>query len=267
MSGLKRLPLAMVPGLVLPAVFAAPALIDVQTIIQRSVEANERDWNAAPLYDFAERDLARGGSQTYEEMMIEGSPYERLIAVNGVPLTAGQQAEEVRKLDAVTAERRAESPQQRAERIAKYERGRKRDHRMMSQLAIAFDFKLLGETKLGNYDVYVLKATPRADYQPPDVDADVLKGMEGKLWIDTQTFQWVKVTAKVIHPVSIGGFLAQVERGTQFELEKMPVQDDIWLPAHFTMKAHARILFLFSHRTAQDETYFDYRLASPQQSR
>jgi hypothetical protein len=266
-SELKRLPLAIVLGLALTVASADSGQMDAQTIIQRSVEANEQDWNAAPLYDFTERDVSPGGSRSYEVMMIEGSPYERLIAVNGVPLTDGQQAEELRMMESVTAVRRAESEQQRAQRIARYERERKRDHLLLDQLAIAFDFELLGKQQLGSYEVYVLKATPRADYQPPELDAEVLRGMEGKLWIDTESFQWVKVTAQVIHPVSIGGFLARVERGTRFELEKMPVRDNIWLPAHFTMKAHARVLFFFSRRTAKDETYFDYRLVSPGQTK
>jgi hypothetical protein len=41
-------------------------------------------------------------------------------------------------------------------------------------------------------------------------ESKVLTGMEGKLWIDKKTLQWVKVEATVIHPVSIGGFLAEV---------------------------------------------------------
>jgi hypothetical protein len=43
--------------------------------------------------------------------------------------------------------------------------------------------------------------------------------MEGTLWIDKKTFQWVKVEATVIRPVSIAGFLAQVQTGRRFELE------------------------------------------------
>lgn len=44
--------------------------------------------------------------------MILGSPYERLVAVNGKPLRPDQD-EEQRKLDAVTFERQHESPLQR----------------------------------------------------------------------------------------------------------------------------------------------------------
>jgi hypothetical protein len=51
--------------------------------------------------------------------------------------------------------------------------------------------------------------------------------MQGKLWIDKDSFQWVKVEAQVMHPVSIEGFLAKVEPGTHFELEKEPVATDM----------------------------------------
>jgi hypothetical protein len=241
--------------------FAQP---DVATIIQRSVEVSNADWQAAPQYDHFERDRQPdGGTRTCEVMMIHGSDYQRLVAVNGQPLAPEDQAKEQQRLEQVIAQRQAESPSQRAQRIAKYERDRKRDHMLMEQLVVAFDFKLLGEQKLGPYDVYELQATPRRGYRPPNTETKVLTGMEGKLWIDKQTYQWVKVEAEVLHPVSIAGFLAQVQPGTRFELEKVPVDDGIWLPKHFSMKAHAKVLFFFSHRTQEDETYFDYHKASP----
>jgi hypothetical protein len=236
---------------------------DVDTIIKRSVEANNIDWQAAPHYDHLERDLQPDGStKTYEVMMLLGSPYERLVAVNGKPITPEEQASQQRMLAQVTAQRQRESPSQRAQRIAKYEKERKRDHLLMEQLTVAFNFKLLGEEKLDAHDVYVLSATPRPGYHPPNTETQVLTGMEGKLWIDKQTFQWVKVEAEVVHPVSIAGFLAEVQPGTRFELEKMPVGDDIWLPTHFAMKAHAKVLFFFHHRSQDDETYTDYHKAS-----
>jgi len=233
-------------------------------IIARSVEANARDWKAAPDYDNLETDKEPGGgTKTYSTLMIDGSPYNRLVKINGAPLSPQQEAVEQQKLDAVIAQRQHESPQDRADRIVKYEKDRARDHVLMAQLTQAFDFTVIGQQKLNGRNVYVLKATPRPGYQPPSMETQVLTGMQGKLWIDKSTFQWVKVTAQVIHPVSIEGFLAQVEPGTRFELEKMPVDNGIWLPSHFSMTAHAKILFLFSHNEADDESYYDYHKATP----
>src|ERR1700741_5241941 len=200
----------------------------VETIIQRSVEANQRDWDADPQFDYTEQDREKGGSNTYEVTMLFGSPYQRLIAVNGHPINSSKKAEEQEKFEEAVKERRNETPEQRSARIAKFEAERKRDHTMMEQLTTAFDFRLLGNQKLKGHTVYVLGAKPRKDYYPPNRDSQVLTGMEGKLWIDRDSYQWVRVEAHVMHPVRIEGFLAEVEPGTEFELEKMPVSADVW---------------------------------------
>ncbi|MGC2550916.1 MAG: hypothetical protein WA437_11675, partial [Candidatus Sulfotelmatobacter sp.] len=49
---------------------------NADAIIQHSVEANKRDWDAAPGFDCLERDRGSDGSKTYEDMMILGSPYQ-----------------------------------------------------------------------------------------------------------------------------------------------------------------------------------------------
>ena len=233
----------------------------VDAIIQRSIAANNRDWSAAPEFDCSEQDQLKEGSKTYEDIMILGSPYQRLIAVNGKPLTSVGQTDEKRKLDNVILERRKESAQKRAQRIAKYEVDRKRDHSLMGELVKAFDFKFVGEQRLNGYDVYLLQAKPRPGYQPPDMETRTLTGMQGKLWIDKNSFQWVKVEAQVTHPVSIEGFLARVEPGTRFELEKAAVSADVWLPKHYSMKARAKVLWVFRHDGQEDDTYFNYHKA------
>ena len=235
--------------------------INVQTIIQKSVAATEQDFKLAPQYNHKEQDRTNEGSKTYQVTMIEGTPYQRLIAVNGKALSPQQAEEERKKQEQITAQRRAESAQQCQERIAKYEKERKRNHEMMEQLTRAFNFQLLGQGRAKEFTVYILKATPRPGYQPPNLETQVLLGMQGELWVDVKTYQWVKVTARVIHPVSIDGFLAEVEPGTQFELEKSPVDGGVWQVTHFAMKSQAKVLHLFNRASSEDDTYFDYRRA------
>ena len=233
--------------------------VDVRTIIQRSVFANQADWKAAPEYSWTEEDRANRGDRIYEVTMIGGTPWKRMVKEDGMQLSPAAQQKERQKLDSVTRQRSAESPEARAERIAKYQKQRQRDQLLMDQLAKAFDFTLTGNQTIDSHEVFVLRATPREGYMPPNKESRVLTGMEGQLWIDTQTFQWVKVTAHVIHPVSIIGFLAEVEPGTEFELEKSPVAPGIWLPTHFAVKSSSRILSVFGHHTQEDETYSDYK--------
>jgi hypothetical protein len=231
------------------------------SIIKRSAEANDRDWSAAPEFDNLERDRTKDADKTYAVTMLDGTPYERLVAMNGKPLEDAKQQEEQEKYENAVSERQHESADKRSKRIAKYQLDRNRDHTLIQQMTSAFDFRLTGKQKLGRYRVYVLKATPRRTYKPIDRDSEVLRGMEGTMWIDQKTFQWVKVEAHVIHPVRIEGFLAEVEPGTRFEVEKRPVSEDIWLTSHYSMRANAKVLLLFSHTGQEDDSFFKYHKA------
>jgi hypothetical protein len=231
---------------------------DLKAILQKSVAASETDFKAAPQYNYKERDCTPSETKTWAVTMLDGSPYQRLIAINDKPIPAAQAAEESKKQRQAEAQRRAESAGQRKRRIAKYERERAREHEMMAQLSDAFDFKLTGKTNLRGFNVWALQATPRAGYRPPNMESQALKGMEGELWIDQASYRWVKVTAKVIRPVTIGGFLARVQPGTQFEVEKSPVGNGIWQVTHFAMQSRAKVLMLVKRHEAEDDTFSDF---------
>ncbi len=235
---------------------------DVQEIIARSAKVTNADWDSEPQYDYRDRVKKNGHIRTYEQLMILGSRYQRLIAVDGKALTGQQKADEQQKLNQVIGQRRAETSAQRSERIAKWNESRKRNHLLVEQLTRAFNFKLEGTPTLDGRKVYQLAATPRPGYQPPNSHAKVLTGMEGTLWIDQKTFQWVKVEAKVVHPVSIEGFLARVDPGTRFELKQAPVEPGVWLPTFFSMRARAKVFFLFSHNSQEQDTFSNYRKTS-----
>ncbi len=232
---------------------------DPQAIIAKSVKENQIDFQAGSDFSYKQRDRTPSGSKTYQVTMIDGSPYQRLIAINDKPLSKEAAEKELTKEEAERSHRKAESSEERQKRVGKYEKDRHRDNAMIEQLTKAFTFRLMGERNLDSFRVYLLRATPRPGYKPPNLETQVLPGMQGQLWIDQASYQWVKVTARVIHPVSIEGFLAQVEPGTQFELEKMPVGNGIWQPKHFAMKSQAKVLFMFNRNSQADETYFDYQ--------
>ncbi len=248
-----------------PAAFAAPPVkseLSAQEIIAKSSVATQADFEGYPKYSHTERDRDGSTDKTYRMKMIDGSPYLELIAVDGEPLPQQQQKQERDKLRQEIAKRKAESPDAKRQRIASYQRDRRRDNTMIQQLTAAFDFQLVKTGRVESFDVYILKATPKKGYNPPNMDSEVLPGMQGRLWIDQKTFQWVKVTAQVIHPVAIMGFLAKVQPGTRFELEKRPIGNGIWTPSHFSMHSNSLILGMFSHKTQQDQVFTDYTLGS-----
>lgn len=92
--GLNRL--MMVAFLGAPPVVWSQRL-SVEKIIANSVAANQRDFEAKTHFNWKERDRTGGGSKTSEVKMIDGTPYYRLISLNGKPLSPSQQAQENKK--------------------------------------------------------------------------------------------------------------------------------------------------------------------------
>jgi hypothetical protein len=233
----------------------------VQEIVHRSAQAIREDWEKAPDFDFCEVDQNSKNAKTYLVMMVSGSPYNRLVAVNGSALSPEIQRAEAEKLATTILQRQKETPEARRKRIAQYEKERRRDQQLLEELTSAMEFRLVGSETVNSHETYVLNAEPKRSYVPKSLATKVLTGMRGRLWIDQSSYRWVKVKAEVVHPVTIEGFLARVEPGTQFELEETPVDSPsgIWLASRFAVRSRATILWLFPKSSMQDETYFHYK--------
>lgn len=252
---------ALLLALAVSALSAAP---NPQEIIRKSVAATKWDWAQTSQYSYLERDVeskrhSPAAARTYRVLMIDGSPYNLVTAINDQPLSPFEKLAEQRKLHKEIAKRQSESERERQRRIAKYQRENEREHAMLQEMIDAFEFHLAGETQVDGHACWVLDAEPKPGFEPSDHEGRVLKGMQGKLWIDQATNQWVKVHAEVVKPVTFYGFLAKVGPGTQFDLEQEPVADGVWMPKVFRMSVHASALGFFSEDSDESDTYRDYQ--------
>jgi hypothetical protein len=244
-----------------PSVAATP---NPQEIVTNSVAAIKSDWAQAPKYSYLERDVeskrhSPNTAKTYRVLMIDGSPYSVVTAINDQPLSPDEQAAEQRKLAKEIDKRRKESERERQKRIAKYDKERDRDHQMLQEMVDAFQFHLSGEAEVDGHPCWALDAEPRPGYAPSNHEGRVLKGMKGQLWIDKATNQWVKVHAEVVKPVSFFGFLAKVGPGTEFDLEQAPIADGVWLPKVFNVRVNASALGFLNQDSSENDTYQDYQ--------
>ncbi len=77
--------------------------------------------------------------------------------------------------------------------------------------------------------------------------------------MDQADYQWVKAEVEVIHPISFGLGLVKLAEGSVLNFDQVRVNDEVWLPAHITVRADARLLYLRKLREELDVTYRDYR--------
>ena len=252
------------------ALILAPAPgLEPTDVVDRSVKNMSKDWAAQLHYRYQQREIeerlgANGGIKsksdiTYEVAILNGSDYRTVIARNNEPLPADQQAEQNEKLKAEGLRRAHETPVDRAHRIAKFNKDRIQEQKMLLEMVHAFDFHPKGSEMVNGRKTWVFEASVKPGYHSDSHEGKVLAAMRGKLWIDQQDCQWVKVEAEVTRSVPFVFGLASVVPGTRFLLEQKPVDAKIWLPIHFETRVSANVLWA-KKRTVEEETYSAYQL-------
>jgi hypothetical protein len=255
---------AHLPFMILPAVLVLSAPPNAQEIVQRSVEAIRANCREE-RYSFTERDVKTKNEsvetvRTYEVLMVEGTPQYRLVAENDAPLSSVRQADEVRKFQQEVYKRRHETREARNQRIASYSKDRDQEHALLMEMSDALDYTVVGEESLRGHDVWVLEATSKPHYKPKSREGKILTGMVGKLWIEKETYQWVRVEAQVVKRISFLAFIARADPGTSFILEQERVTGKLWLPTQFSMKVNETILGIIRRSREEIETYSNYRI-------
>ena len=83
--------------------------------------------------------------------------------------------------------------------------------------------------------------------------------IRGKIWIEKQGYEWVRVEAETTGTISFGWFLARLAPGAKLVFEQTRVNDEVWLPKREFLSGHGRIGLL--KRVAEDDeiTWRNYR--------
>lgn len=247
--------------------FAASALFsqDPLEIVSRSVERDWTDFASRKDYTYQERyelrEYKRNGrvgsrrSETKEVLILGDRPYERLIARNDEPLSEIDARRERQKLDREFAERQHESATERA----RYEHQRNEDRKFIRELPAAFVFHLAGVENVSGRPAWVIEAEPKPGYRPAQRLAGVFKKVRAKVWIEQDTYHWVRVDAEALDTLTFEFGFLRVAPGGTLHFEQTRVNDEIWLPAQASIRADARLAVIQKRRAEIDIRYSGYR--------
>lgn len=245
-----------------------PALTP-REIVRRSVEVDRTSLELARNYTYLmrqeERQLDGAGriqsreSRTWDYTLLEGSPFRRLVAREDLPLPAKEQKLEEEKLHKSIEERSKETPEQRARRIADWDRSQQKRREPLRELPDAFDFRLAGEESMSGVPVYVIDATPHPGYRPVSASAAFLPKVRARFWIGKEDYHWVKVDMETLDTVALGAILVRLSKGSHLVIEQTRVNGEVWLPKSADLRFSARILLLKGLRREYLFTFSDYK--------
>ena len=197
--------------------------------------------------------------RTYEVMVIYGEQFERLIEKDDKPLSEKDAAKEEERIQREVEKRKNESEEERAKRQAEEEKQRDKNREFVSDVAEAYNFRLVGSEGLNGRGAWVIAAEPRAGFEPQGKTARFLSKFHGRMWIDKSDMQLVKLDVEATDTVSMGWVLARVHKGTRLVYEQIRVNDEVWLPGHLNFKLDARIALFKGYNEEAERTYRDYR--------
>ena len=228
---------------------AASAPMDTVALVRRAVELRlQEEKNHRPVR-YVLRKMDGNHETTKEIVETKDGDVARLIEINGRPLSAEQEQAEMIRLDTLAAhpeleERRRKSERKDAARI---------DH-LVGMLPDAEVYTLLGVVPCGAgsgtggvvAQCYRLSFTPDPGFEPPDMEAEVLQGFAGEVWIDKDQDRLVRLDAHLVRDVNIGfGILGRVDKGGTLVLEQAYESDAReWQPTVLKIKLQGRALMV-----------------------
>jgi hypothetical protein len=238
---------------------------DAAEIVRKSLAHDAVNFERVKDYTYLarqeEREFDKSGkvksaeSQTYDISILSGRRYERLVAKNDKQLSSKEQNQEQEKLDRELAKRQKETPAEKA----RLEKERTGNRRYLQEVSSAFSLTVMGTEVVSGKKTWVIAAEPKPGYKPSLERAKVLTRIRARIWIDQTEYQWVKVDAEAIAPISFEFGLFRIAQGGKLHFEQMRINDEVWLPSVLSASADARVGYLKKVHGDINVTYRDYK--------
>lgn len=230
------------------AAFQSPSANQIlEEAIARARQEDERDLLKQYRFKvFRVRDKLDGdgelkvrNEEVYENILIEGFPYQRLIEKNGRALTEKErEEEEKRESDFRKKIAQGEDPM----------RDEENDFSFNRDLVGRFDFSLEGVEEIGGRSNWVLSYRPKSGKLPVNRRIDrALNKAEGRVWIDRDSHEVSRVEFELKEKVNLWwGLIGSIQevRGT---VQRREVDSGVWLPTGFDLYLKGRIFFSSLH--------------------
>ncbi|HEY4381103.1 MAG TPA: hypothetical protein VGN01_12210 [Acidobacteriaceae bacterium] len=175
----------------------------------------------------------------------EGS-VARLIQIDGRALTQDEDRAERERLNDLVA-----SPRSFAQHIRHEQENKKIGIGLLRMMPDAMLWSYTpGQPQLphpatGEAPLVVLDFKPNPAWSPPNMEAEALTGLQGRVWIDSATRRVVRLEGNVFHAVNIGwGMIAHIYPGGTVTVEQTHAGGQRWIVTHIVEQLTVRALMV-----------------------
>ena len=163
----------------------------------------------------------------------------RLLAVNDTPLSPQDAQNEEARLQTLLKD-----PEMQRKRKEREQGDSERARKIMRALPYAFNYTFAGFTQTPEGPSYRFTFQPNPKFDPQDLEAQVLKGIAGELWIDVAQQRVTRLEGKRLYDVNYGlGILGKLDQGGTLLLEQADIGAHQWRTTHMVLIMNARVFF------------------------
>ena len=164
----------------------------------------------------------------------------RLVAIDGKPLSAMADRAELARLDTLAAH-----PEMQEHRHKGEQKDAERGDRLLALLPDAFVYRFEGMTPCAAGQCYRLSFTPNPRFTPPNMEADLLRGIAGEVWIDATQERLTRLEGHFIADVNFGfGIVGKLNKGGTVLLEQTDVGGHDWELTRLTLHVTGNALMV-----------------------
>jgi len=177
----------------------------------------------------------------------------RLVAINDRPLSPADELKEQTRLSGLLSD-----PGRQRHRKLSEDADTARALKVLRALPQAFLFEPAGSDPGPAGKIARFTFRPNPDFDPPDMETQVLTAMSGEIWIDVAQERVTRLEGHLRQDVDFGwGILGRLNKGGWLVIEQSNVGDHQWRITHFQMAMTGRVLFKSrTFDTVEDETNF-----------
>lgn len=209
-----------------------------------------------PYLRYRLRKIDEKGDQTRDIIESRDGAVARLIARGGKPITRQQDMAERSRLQDML-----NSPQAFARHIKNDSGGKKQVIELLQSLPSAMIYTYTpGQPQRSGRKPempaeIVLDFKPNPKWTPPTLSSEALTGLEGRLWIDSQTKILTRLETRIVQSVNVGwGMLAHIYPGGTATLEQVELPDQRFVISHLVEDLSIRAMMVRTIKVHTDLT-------------
>jgi hypothetical protein len=199
------------------------------------------------------------GDQLRDVIESKDGSVARLIMRSGRPLTAEEDKAERERLQGML-----DSPASFAKHMKNDAQQRKVAEELIKLMPDAMLYSYVpGQPQTPNSSSgkqIVIDYKPNPHFSPPTTISQALQGLRGRMWIDSQSRQLIRMEGEVFQSVNFGwGVVAHVYQGGKLMLEQTNAGGGRWIFSHFVEDVTVRALMVKTVKVHEDVHASDFQ--------